>query len=83
MRDNDPIVLFWSDEDEACTADVLDLRSCSAWGETPEEAMREAKIAPGLWLELAREHGTPLLDSLESKCLPDAAPAAPKAKALA
>ena len=55
-----PIVIFWSDEDEAYIADVPDLRSCSAHGETPEEALREVRIALELRLEAARERGLAL-----------------------
>ena len=40
-----PIVAFWSDEDDAYIADVPDIRYCSAHGETPEEALREARLA--------------------------------------
>jgi predicted RNase H-like HicB family nuclease len=31
------IIVFWSDEDAAWVADVPDLKSCSAFGATPEE----------------------------------------------
>ena len=31
-------VVFWSDEDAAWVADAPDLRSCLAYGSTPEEA---------------------------------------------
>lgn len=54
------VVLFWSDEDEAYVADVPDLKYCSAHGPTPEEALREIKIAMGAWLASAREHGDPI-----------------------
>lgn len=40
-----PIVVFWSDEDDASIADVPDIRYCSAHGETAEEAVREVRIA--------------------------------------
>jgi predicted RNase H-like HicB family nuclease len=39
---------------------VLDLRFCSAFGDTPEEAVREVWITMGAWLESAREHGDPV-----------------------
>lgn len=73
MSDNYPIVIFWSDADEAFVADVPDLQYCSASGETPEEAVREVLIARELWLESARAHGTPLPDPRESRFLPDLA----------
>jgi len=72
-QDNYPIVVFWSDEDEAFIADVPDLRYCSAHGETPEEAVREAMIARRLWLETAREDGVPLPDPRRSPYLPETA----------
>lgn len=83
MKNSHPIVLFWSKEDDVYVADIPDLRSCSAWGETPEEAVREVLIARRLWLESAREHGTPLPDWRESAYLPDVARDASKAKATA
>jgi len=55
-----PIVIFWSDEDQAFIADTPDLRYCSAHGETPEEALREARVAQALWLEVACDDGRPL-----------------------
>ena len=55
-----PILIFWSDEDEAYIADVPDLRHCSAHGETPEEALREIQVAMAAWLEVAREVGKPI-----------------------
>ena len=73
MTDNYPIVIFWSEGDQAYIADIPDLRSCSAWGETPEEALREVLIARTLWLESAHERGTPLPDPRESPYLPEIA----------
>lgn len=55
-----PIRIFWSDEDEAYIADVPDLRSCSAFGDTPEEALREIQVALQLRIEGARERGIAL-----------------------
>jgi predicted RNase H-like HicB family nuclease len=73
VKDNYPIVIFWSDEDDAYIADVPDLRSCSAWGDTPEEALREVLVAREAWLEVARERGLPLPDPRASRYLPDVA----------
>ena len=55
-----PIVIFWSDEDEAYIADVPDLKYCSAHGPTPEAALREVRIAMAAWLDVAREGGKPI-----------------------
>lgn len=48
------INLFWSRRDESWVADVPDLKSCAAFGDTPEEALAEARIAIEGWLEAAR-----------------------------
>lgn len=52
-----PILVFWSDEDEAYIADVPDITYCSAHGETPEEALREVRMALKDILEWAEEEG--------------------------
>jgi predicted RNase H-like HicB family nuclease len=51
------INIFYSDEDEGYIADIPDLEFCSAFGETPEEALRELGIAKKLWLEVAVANG--------------------------
>jgi predicted RNase H-like HicB family nuclease len=73
VKDNYPIVIFWSDEDEAYIADLPDLHSCSAWGDTPEEALRELLIAREAWLEVAHAKGFPLPDPELSPYLPETA----------
>lgn len=54
------ILVFWSDEDQAYIADIPDRKTCSAWGNTPEEALREVLLAKEAWLEVARKHGKPV-----------------------
>ena len=54
------IVVFWSNEDEAWVADVPDLKSCSAFGNTPEAAVAEVRVAMEAWLAAAREAGKPI-----------------------
>lgn len=54
------INVFWSGEDSAWIANVPDLKSCSAFGETPEEAVAEVRIAMEAWLAAAREAGLPI-----------------------
>jgi predicted RNase H-like HicB family nuclease len=39
------INIFYREEDEGYIADIPDLRYCSAFGGTPEEALREVLIA--------------------------------------
>lgn len=62
MHDDDryPIVVLWSDADQAWVADVPDLTYCTAHGDTPEEAVREVVEARSLWLRTAREDGIEL-----------------------
>ncbi|MCL2097021.1 MAG: type II toxin-antitoxin system HicB family antitoxin [Oscillospiraceae bacterium] len=47
------INVFYSEEDECYVADIPDLQYCSAFGDTPEEAMKEIMIAQELWLQTA------------------------------
>ena len=51
------INIFYSKEDGGYIADIPDLDSCSAFGETPEEALKELEIAKKAWLEAARQAG--------------------------
>jgi predicted RNase H-like HicB family nuclease len=52
--------LLYSDEDGGWIADIPDLAHCSAFGETPEEALKEVQIAKAAWLETAEESGKPI-----------------------
>jgi predicted RNase H-like HicB family nuclease len=54
------INIFYSEEDEGYIADIPDLAHCSAFGETPEEALAEALAAKKVWIEVARENGRPI-----------------------
>jgi predicted RNase H-like HicB family nuclease len=51
------IEIFYSEEDEGYIAVVPELPGCSAFGETPEEALKEVKIAIELWIETAKNEG--------------------------
>jgi len=51
------INIFWSDEDGCCVADIPDVAFCSAFGHTPEEALRQVLVAREAWLESAGEGG--------------------------
>ena len=57
---DDHVNLFWSDEDGCYVADIPDLAFCSAFGETPQEALAEVLVAKQAWLEVAREQGLPI-----------------------
>ncbi|MEZ4664181.1 MAG: type II toxin-antitoxin system HicB family antitoxin [Caldilineaceae bacterium] len=54
------ICIFFSEEDAAYLADIPDLQYCSAFGDTPEEALREVQLAKAAWLETARQLGKPI-----------------------
>jgi predicted RNase H-like HicB family nuclease len=54
------INIFYSEEDEGYIADIPDLKFCSAFGETPEEALRQVQLAKTAWLEAARAEGKPI-----------------------
>lgn len=51
------INIFYSEEDEGYIADIPDLEACSAFGETPFEALQEVEIAKAAWLEAALSEG--------------------------
>ncbi|MFO0860922.1 MAG: type II toxin-antitoxin system HicB family antitoxin [Phycisphaerales bacterium] len=51
------INVFFSSEDKGFIADVPDLKYCSAFGETPEKALREVMIAMRAWLAAAKSAG--------------------------
>jgi len=59
MKDHH-INLFYSEEDEGWIADIPDLNCCSAFGDSPEEALREVLIAKKLWIESAHADGRPV-----------------------
>lgn len=59
MRDYH-INIFYSEEDGGYIADIPDLDACSAFGETPIEALCEVEKAKQLWLEAARDEGKPI-----------------------
>ena len=54
------INIFYSDEDGGYIADIPDLAHCSAFGETPEEALAEVLKAKAAWIEAARAEGKPV-----------------------
>ena len=54
------INIFYSEEDDGYIADTPDLENCSAFGETPQQALEEMLIAQRLWLEEAESSGSPI-----------------------
>lgn len=54
------INVFYSEEDAGYIADIPDLKHCSAFGNTADEAVREVLKAKEVWLESARANGKPI-----------------------
>lgn len=54
------INIFYSDEDRCYVATIPDLWPCSAFGDTPEEALKEIQVAKELWLDVTRDLGRPI-----------------------
>ena len=52
--------IFWCEEDEGYIADIPDLKGCSAFGHTPEEALHELQLAKKAWIEAAGAEGIPI-----------------------
>ena len=57
---NYEIILYWSDQDGVCVAEVPELPGCMAHGDTQEAALGNAKDAMQLWIDTAREFGDPV-----------------------
>lgn len=60
MSNRYAIQIFWSEEDEAFIAVCREFPGLSAFGETREDALREAQIALDLMIETYREKGIAL-----------------------
>ena len=54
------INIFYGDEDGGYIADIPDLEACSAFGDTPAQALAALEQAREAWLEAAREAGKPI-----------------------
>lgn len=59
MKDHH-INIFYSEVDGGYIADIPDLEACSAFGSTPEEALKQVEIAKAAWLEAAHSEGKPI-----------------------
>ncbi|CAN5618534.1 type II toxin-antitoxin system HicB family antitoxin [soil metagenome] len=57
MKHDYHINIFYSEADGGYIADIPDLEFCSAFGETPFEALKEVEIAKNAWLETAKDEG--------------------------
>ncbi len=48
------INIFYSEEDGGYIADIPDLKDCSAFGETQEQALKEVLVGKEAWLKVAQ-----------------------------
>ncbi len=60
LRKDYHINIFYSEEDGGYIADVPDLAHCSAFGNTPDEALKEVLVAKDAWLSAARKNMKPI-----------------------
>jgi len=51
------VIVYWSEEDQAFIAEVPELAGCMADGASYEEALKNAQIVIGEWIETARSLG--------------------------
>ncbi len=54
------INIFYSDADAGYIADIPDLRCCSAFGESPAQALRQVQKAKTAWLKVAQVAHKPI-----------------------
>jgi len=54
------INIFYSEEDGGYIADIPDLDACSAFGKTPQVALREVETAKKAWLAAAKASKRPI-----------------------
>lgn len=54
------INIFFSDEDNGYIADIPDLKNCSAFGNSQDEALNNVLTAKKAWLESAKKNNVPL-----------------------
>jgi predicted RNase H-like HicB family nuclease len=54
------INIFYSEEDGGYIADIPDLEACSAFGDTPAQALSEVEKAKTAWLDAAKSEGKPI-----------------------
>lgn len=54
------MIVYWSEEDGAFIAEVPELAGCAADGRTYTEAVANAQVIIGEWIETAQELGRPI-----------------------
>ena len=51
------VIIYWSEEDSAYSAEVPELPGCAADGQTQAEALENAQVIIHGWIETAQELG--------------------------
>jgi len=51
------VIVYWSEEDQSFIAEVPELAGCMADGASYEEALKNAQIVIGEWIETAKSLG--------------------------
>ena len=54
------IIIYWSEPDQAFVAEVPELPGCAADGATYRQALEQAEVVIGQWIETTRELGRPI-----------------------
>ena len=57
------IIIYWSEDDGSFIAEVPELAGCMADGKTYQEALANAEIIIGEWIETARDLGRQIPES--------------------
>lgn len=60
MNSRYEMIIYWSEPDGAYIAEVPELPGCMADGSTYAEAVTNAEIIIGQWIDTARELGRPI-----------------------
>jgi predicted RNase H-like HicB family nuclease len=54
------LIIYWSREDQAYIVEVPELSGCMADGPTYQQAVSNAEVVIGQWIETAKELGRPV-----------------------
>ena len=54
------LIVYWSTEDQSYIVEVPELPGCMADGATYQEAVANAEVVIGEWIQTARELGRPI-----------------------
>ena len=54
------LIVYWSEEDQSYIVEVPELPGCMADGATYQEAVANAEVVIGEWIQTARELGRPI-----------------------